>query len=209
MTQAYPLTWPPTRQRTAPSKRRVAPFSTTRHGTMIGNFRPRQDLTISVATDRLIASLDRLGAHHVVISTNVALRNDGLPRSGAKEPDDPGVAVYFQLNAKPICMPCDTYTKVAGNLAALAAHIEATRMIERHGVASIAEMFSGFAMIAAPNAVKPWWEVLGCPPDASPEVIKEAYRFRARVRHPDNGGSDALMSELNAARDRAMKERAA
>jgi hypothetical protein len=31
-----------------------------------------------------------------VISTNVRMRLDGLPRSGEKESQDPGAAVYWQ-----------------------------------------------------------------------------------------------------------------
>ena len=35
--------------------------------------------------------------------------------------------------------------------------------------------------------------------------IKRAYHERARAAHPDNGGSDAAMAELNRARDEALR----
>ena len=48
--------------------------------------------------------------------------------------------------------------------------------------------------------------------DAAPEVpgasIEANFKRLARDRHPDRGGSDAAMAELNAARERALKERA-
>jgi phenylpropionate dioxygenase-like ring-hydroxylating dioxygenase large terminal subunit len=37
-------------------------------------------------------------------------------------------------------MPCDRYTRVADNIAAIAAHIDATRAIERHGVDDCADL---------------------------------------------------------------------
>jgi curved DNA-binding protein CbpA len=36
--------------------------------------------------------------------------------------------------------------------------------------------------------------------------IERAYRRLAMERHPDKGGSDAAMAELNAARDEALQE---
>lgn len=164
------------------------------------------ELSINDAVERLSESLSKIGAKSVVVNTNVETKRDGLPRSGARKPDDPGVAIYFQLSGKPICMPCDTYLRVADNLAAVAAHIEATRAIERHGVASIAEMFTGFAQITAPNAVKPWWVVLNCRFDATVDVVQAQFRKLAQDRHPDRGGSHETMAELSEARDRAIEE---
>jgi hypothetical protein len=42
--------------------------------------------------------------------------------------------------------------------------------------------------------------------DVTIERVDEQYRRLARERHPDNGGSEAMMVELNAARDAARKE---
>ena len=41
--------------------------------------------------------------------------------------------LYFHLKKQPYAMACDRYTTVADNLAAIAAHIDAVRAIERHG----------------------------------------------------------------------------
>jgi hypothetical protein len=45
------------------------------------------------------------------------------------------------------------------------------------------------------------YDVLGVAPDADEEIIKAAYRVRARQRHPDRGGSDAEMKSVNAAHE--------
>lgn len=190
----YPLQWPANRPRTPVASRRNGKF-----------MRRGKWLTIADALSRLQHELDRLGAELPVVSTNVKVRLDGLPRSDQGHPEDPGIAIYFQLDGDPICMPCDTYTWVADNIAAVAAHIEATRAIERYGVVSLKEMFSGFAAISAQPGQRAWWAVLGIKAEATPSQINEAYRRLARERHPDQGGSDDAMAELNMARDQALR----
>ena len=76
---AYPLTWPERQNRTATHRRRNGKFK----------------VTLGQARDELLRELGLLGAKDVTISSNVALRRDGLPYSDAREPVDPGVAVYF------------------------------------------------------------------------------------------------------------------
>lgn len=46
-----------------------------------------------------------------------------------------------------------------------------------------------------------YYQVLGVPPDADREVIKQAFRARARVCHPDCGGSHTAMQLVNLAWD--------
>lgn len=51
------------------------------------------------------------------------------------------------------------------------------------------------------------YRLLGVLPDAPQEVVAAAYRTLARVRHPDQGGSNEAMSDLNQAYARIRKER--
>lgn len=198
MTQAYPLQWPQGRKRTRPTLRMGGAF-----GKMVGGFRTA--LTVADARERLQGEVDRLGADGVVLSTNIALRLDGQPRSGQAEPDDTGAALYFGLAGKPHVLACDTYARVADNIAALAAHIEATRKIERLGVATAAEMFAGFQALPAPGST-PWWQVLAVAQTATRAEIEAAFSRLAKERHPDRpGGSHDMMSELNRARAEALK----
>jgi hypothetical protein len=44
------------------------------------------------------------------------------------------------------------------------------------------------------------WDILGLRPGSSPEDIKSAYRRKARQYHPDHGGSDEAMKQINAAK---------
>jgi len=203
MIAPYPLQWPQGRARLTPDQRKYGRFN--RKDRYPGEAWTRtSDISVADALKRLQEELGRIGARFPVVSTNLETRIDGLPRSGAARPNDPGVAVYFQLAGEHHCLPCDTYTEVAHNIAAVAAHIEATRAVERHGVASIREMFSGFAALPPQ---KKWFEVLGVNERATEAEISSAYRREAARRHPDKpGGSRDLMAELNSARDQAIKE---
>jgi hypothetical protein len=215
---AYPLQWPAGWERTDVAWRREAKFGKARRYDGYGEnkrYVPGRVLTIAEGTDRVLAELKRmgLGRDDVVISTNLRLRMDGLPASSQSEPADPGVAVYWQdsMQARKV-MAIDLYDRVADNLAAVAATLEAMRAIERHGGAAILERaFTGFIALPAPIAAgmkRPWREVLeygNSPPDR--EAINRHYRILASTAHPDKeGGSDAQMAELNVARDEALGE---
>lgn len=106
---------------------------------------------------------------------------------------------------------CDTFHRLADNIAAIAAHIEATRAIERYGVATVEDMFRGFAALPSRTS-KNWRVVLGLPMEraVSREDVEAAYRRRAKDCHPDaEGGSHEAMAALNAARAEAIEQLAA
>lgn len=193
---AHPLSWPMGKPRTPHHRRRRASFK--RNGSY---------LSIAAGADRVEAEVKRLGGRYLLISSDLLVRLDGRPRSGQPLPADPGVCVYFQIGADPYAMACDQYTTPADNLAAIAAHIEATRAITRYGVATAAETLQAFLALPDPKAsvVRQWWEVLGVDPRPAPSEVDAAYRKLAAERHPDRGGTDQQMAELNAARDAARK----
>lgn len=194
--EAFPLQWPEGWPRTPDWKREPD----NRFGGKV------YGLTMGRTRDQLIAELQRLGAQNVVISTNVALRGDGLPYAQQKHIADPGVAVYFTLKKRALTMARDSYKTVAGNMRSLTLAIEAMRQLERHGGSVMMERaFQGFAAIAPPDWKKPWREVFGVKPDWRGD-IKDLYREKAKNRHPDSGGSDTLMAELNVAYAEAKRE---
>lgn len=207
-TTRYPLSWPAGWKRTTPSARQRADFSrvvkqldpATGHTRRAGS-RP---LTVYDALQRITRELTLLGAVDETLSTNVAVRIDGLPRSGQAEPTDPGAAVYFKLAGKPTVLACDRWTRVADNIAAIAQHIDALRRIDRYGVGTLAQAFAGYA--ALPPAAEEWWVVLGVSPNASLEGVEIAFRELARAAHPDAGGSHDAMARLNRARGEARRQ---
>lgn len=212
---AFPLAWPVGWKRTPAHGRFPARFvrrerkSTTYSDGSSRSWNENRRLTMADAIARVLDELQRMGIQRddVVISTNVQTRLDGLPRSGAREPDDPGCAVYWQdgFGARRV-MAIDQYTKVADNLAAIAATLDAMRAIERHGGAAILERaFTGFVALPAPGATREWWEVLGVARTASVDEARAAYRRAASEAHPDRGGTDARMAEVNRAWQQAQE----
>ncbi|NIV38132.1 MAG: J domain-containing protein, partial [Anaerolineae bacterium] len=162
---AYPLHWPHWFPRTDPAHRQRARFN-----------RDGRPLTIADARGRVLREIGaftrpghtyRIDPDQVVISTDVPVRQDGLPYSGRKPPEDSGVAVYFELDGEPHVLPCDTWDRVADNMAAIAAHLGAMRGMERWGVGDLRSHFAGFtALEHNPDPDGDWPYILGVSPTA-------------------------------------------
>lgn len=205
MTQAYPLQWPTGWPRT-----RTREDSRYRFKSKSGDGWHRP-VTFDVARKKLCDELDRLGAKGLVISTNLPLRNDGYPRAAATWGNDPGVAIYFIFKKRQMAMACDRYDAPSANLRSLGLGIEAMRQLDRHGGGAMMERaFAGFAALPPPGYKRPWKDVLGLSDvptvNISLATISNRYRELAAKKHPDKGGTETAMAELNVARDDALRE---
>lgn len=180
MIEAFPLHWPKNRPR---GKSHAARF----------------DVSFAGARDNLVDEIKRLGGINVIISTNIELRRDGLPYANQPEPQDKGVAVYFTYKGKSMCFACDRWDKVKDNMRAIAKTIDALRGIERWGSGEMVnQAFTGFLAIEAPRK-KRWWEILMVPENANKNLRISSYKALAKMLHPDVGGSQEAMAELNQA----------
>jgi hypothetical protein len=180
----FPLEWPAGWKRTASPKR--APF----------RIEPRY------AENELLEQLRLMGATNVIISSNRGVNRDGSFSVARRVIYDVGVAVYFTRKGRDVVLACDQYEEVHDNIRAIGKTIEALRGIERWGASDMLDRaFTGFEALPAPEQ---WWQVLGVSPGAGADEINRVYREAARRAHPDQGGSDAAMSRLNAARDRGL-----
>lgn len=181
MTEAYPLQWPMGKSKTK------APIAA------------RFKSGFGAARDALMRELKLMGAKNIVLSTNIPLNRNGMPYATYKEPDEKGVAIYFQYKEKSMCFACDRWNKIADNIQAVRKTIEAIRGIERWGGGTMMEeAFRGFEALPPPSKNK-WWDTLGVNPYATAEEIKAAYRKKAAVNHPDKGGNADAMAEINSA----------
>lgn len=207
MTTAYPLAWPAGWPRAKPiGAKGMGPFS----------------CTPAKAINDLYGELHRLGASHVVVSSNCKVNLRGIPYAedlSARLPD-PGVAVYFQFRARPMTMAQDVYQVPWANIRSLGLAIAALRAIERHGGGYMMQRsFDGFAQLPPPEGshgavLRPWREVLemgdpayaSIPADGQIAIAETRYRDRARKAHPDSGGSADTMAELNIAIQQARGE---
>lgn len=195
---SYPLVWPDGWTRTVPHKRE----------------RARYKVTGDRAAQGLFDELSRMGAARsaVVLSTNIVLRNDGMPYS--KQPrymtEDPGAAVYWSTRSfKDRVIACDKWDDVYANIHALELSIAAMRAIDRAGASQVMERaFTAFGALPPSSnepVVRPWWEVLGLQEGAlgfvDATMCEAKYRDLARKAHPDQGGAPEAMVELNRARE--------
>lgn len=200
----YPLCWPDDVGR-RPHHSRMRPQFT--------------DKTVSQATQLVLQEINRLNGRswdyrdeNVVISTNMALRMDGLPRSDQGEPKDPAAAVFFTLRfpragkwaERPCVLTCDKWVRVSWNLYAIAKDIEAQRARDRWGCTNLEQAFRGYLAIPERCGGPSWWELLGVPSSAGPDAIKDAYKLKAKTAHPDVGGDVEKWARLQEAYDQAL-----
>lgn len=197
----YPLEWPAGWRRFKPSQRINDQFG-KRDGYM------KKSLTVAQAVQRVYDELRRMGYddYCIIISSNIKPTLSGLPRSGQREPEDPGVAVYWRHPHETIhkVMAIDRFDTVAGNLAAIAGSLDSLRRIERYGGAAILDRaFSGFQALPSPND---WRHIFGFEETPTFAQVRERYTKLAKQRHPDSGGNHAAMAELNRAMEEAERE---
>lgn len=213
--EPFPLQWPDSFKRTARAKRERSKFG----------FKSSGQVSFSHALMELRAELDRLGARNVTITTDLPVRNDGLPYASGRA-DDTGVAVWFVLKDQERVFCCDRWLSHAENMIAIARSIEAMRGLGRWGMADVVEKaMGGFAALPAagettvneppPKAVvtRTWQELFQVVAlvDVVPArdllaIVKARHRDLIKQHHPDLGGDAEVAIEMNAALAAAEKE---
>lgn len=196
--EAFPLAWPVGRPRTDHYRRESSNFETT-------FARARDDIIREVALLKG-TNVRYMRGEDVIISSNTPLRRDGLPLAGKKNPDDPGVAVYFTRNKKQMSFACDRWNKIEDNMRAIVKTIEALRGIARWGTGDMLEAaFTGF--VALPSPGSNWRGVLAIPANVvgpGLETLKAYYR--AAISEATRSGSTDAQANVNVAYDIARKE---
>jgi len=204
---AHPLHWPEGWPRSVPLGRKG-----------LGAF---TGLTPLRAYTSLLDELKKLGATSVVVSSNARVLNNGHPsmEESGERLNDPGVAVYFSYQAKPMVMAQDIFSRPYVNMRSLAIAIDALRAIGRHGGGHMmTRSFAGFTALPPPGGEqaavvrRPWREVLELVGFTGPSFAvlagaEAAYRTLAKVRHPDMAnGSPEAFAELAGAIEDAREE---
>ena len=173
MVDAYPLQYP-------------THWSRTEH-----TQRSRFDTAFGYARDRLLDEIRLLGGTNVVISSNIELRQDGLPYANRREPDDVGIAVYFTLWNK---QQCDKWDRTKDNLWAIKKTIEALRGIERWGAKEMVKAsFRGFEALPEKVEVNQYQYFIGI---NTLDEAKVRRKVLIKKLHPDYGGSSGEFAEM-------------
>jgi len=184
----YPLSWPAGRPRA--EHRSASRFQVT-------------DLKKTVR--ELEREIDLIGGRNVLINSNW-INPDwryGVPPCLP----DPGVVVSFDRRGKDNLMhvfALDGYQTLHDNTRGVLVTIQSLRAIDRHGAFQTFETaMSAFVALPPP---RDWREVLGLSyGEVTRDQIEIAFRHEAKRSHPDAGGTDQRMAELNAAREAALK----
>ena len=198
---AFPLCWPEGWPRT-PERQRLAHLSGWEH---------INSQSWTSVTHRLLEQLRLFGARAIILSTNQPVRRDGLPYAQKRLIDDPGVAVYFEIDKRRLVLAQDSYWWIMCNMRSVSLAIEGMRQMRRHGGQHMMERaFTGFLALPPPaqTQARPWHEVFDLPEHAPIDAIVAKYRHLASALHPDSGGSNEAMAELNLAYEQAKGAKA-
>lgn len=193
MIESHPLQWPIGYPRAA---------NPSRHPYL------KKTKTFGYERDELLRQLKLLGARDSIISSNVPLRQDGIPYANfeRRSISDKGIAVYFTFNKEQKVIACDAWDSFEVNLRALWKTVEDMRSLERNGCSQIiSQVFTGFKAIPEQTSAKQWWETLGVPKTASKQDITAAYRNLAKIHHSDAGGNSSMFSAINEAYQQGLK----
>lgn len=114
---------------------------------------------------------------------------------------DESALIIFYVNDEKHELKCSRFQRYRQNLRALYLILDELRLAHERGILSeLARAAVAFLPAGSVETRKrPWYEVLQVTPTTSPEVAKASYQALAKQRHPDGGGSDEAMRELNAA----------
>ena len=115
-----------------------------------------------------------------------------MQRPGQRE-----AAVTFLLRGNKVTVKLDKWPEFQTNLRCCLLIIKDMRLGEARGMTEAIR--AAYMALPAPVTERDPWELLGIRPDADPDVAEAAYRAIAKRLHPDAGGSETAMQDLNKA----------
>lgn len=158
--------------------------------------------------DMLERELGCLGADEFVIEagfTESDLHADGMPRARARVPSFPGVRITFESDHGPLAYQTDICDSWQDNVASIALGLEALRAVNRYGLTSDAQQYTGFKTVGSVPPVpmsgrQHFADALSAlrwlrDPDvcgirtAEGAALRSVLRLVARQAHPDHGGT--------------------
>jgi len=122
----------------------------------------------------------------------------------------PQRAVYIKFahpDGQVIQLKMDTESRALDNIQQMRLGLAEMYGIWRRGLENMVR--TAYMQLSAPEAFRDPYEVLGVRSDTNIADIESMYLIKAKRAHPDMGGSDEQMKELNLAIERIRSELAA
>lgn len=150
----------------------------------------------------------RLDGHDLVVELDVQpgdIAATGQSLKGYARPNMPGVVVAFQSKHGPLVYATDRFDDWRANLRAIAKSLEALRAVDRYGVSSRGEQYTGWAQIEAGPSKQAAAELLeriaigdeGGQRERSigliltdPAIAKNVLKHARAMVHPDRNAGD-------------------
>jgi hypothetical protein len=168
------------------------------------------EVSLHDAITDLAEELGRLDVEDWRLSTDMdhQSRNPNYPYANQPEPDDPGVVVRWRMDGEQYAVACDAYSRVRDNLRTIGLYIHEKRKMEQRPVETGESEFANARLppadeedvVVAGAASEPAHEILEIDPNADPEVVKAAFRAKAKTAHPDQDGSRDEFQRLQTAK---------
>ncbi len=110
---------------------------------------------------------------------------------------DRAVTLRYVLRGKSVNLKMSEQPRAVDNIRVLYKVIESLRLNEVRGMNEVFEQ--AYLQLASPEHKKSPWEVLNIMPGTPLMVAEAAYKHLAMTAHPDRGGSQEQMKDLNEA----------
>lgn len=172
----YPLCWPEGRGRIEAKDRVSSAFK----------------VDTQAAVRDLVKELNALGRRYSITSDVVGI--------GAGLPEDPGVAVWLEVNGELRCICCDEYRQLRENIRAVGLTLGALRAVDRYG-ATMLDQVLGSVVAALP--LRGSEDLFGGV--ATVADIEARYRELSKTMHPDGGGTTAEFVMLQEQKATALR----
>jgi hypothetical protein len=133
-----------------------------------------------------------------------------VAKAEASEGYDPAAALYFRVQGIDYVIACDQYVTTAQNVGGINHTLEHLGPLLRYAPLGLQHRILWSLRTDTANKQEmfaPWWEALEVSPSASTEIIKAAYKVKAKQAHPDAGGTTEQMQKINNARDKGLEAR--
>lgn len=170
--------------------------------------------------DLLDRELEHAGASGVAVQLAVAEQDIAANGNlkGGRLTRHPGVILSYTCKGRQISFPCDKYSDWRENLRAIALSLEALRKVNRYGVSTGEEQYTGWARLEGPagsTAAPPklskaealailstaaGWPVIEFNGEVPANLVEAAFREAAKKTHPDAGGNADDFKRVHEAR---------